>query len=192
MNIKLLRHLIVGGLLLWSWGAPMPHQALAVTEAHVVPSVEYEVKAAFVHNFAKFIEWPNEVFESKTSPFRIGILGSGLINDSLMRLNGKEVQKRPLEISMVEDINEVSRYHVIFVNPSQKKWSEAILGTLQNTGILTIGDMTGFAEQGGVINFYLDSGKVRFEINDCSARRENLKISSRLLRLARIVCTQNH
>ncbi len=192
MNNKLLRHLIVAGLLLWGWCAPMAGQALAVTKAHAAPSVEYEVKAAFVHNFAKFIEWPNEAFESENSSFRIGILGSGLINKSLMNLNGKEVQKRYLEVSMVEDINKVSGYHIIFVNPSQKKWSEAILGSLKGTGILSIGDMTGFAKKGGVINFYLESGKVRFEINDCSAHKENLKVSSQLLRLARIVCSQNH
>ncbi len=168
---------------------PMAGQALAEAPA---ASVEYEVKAAFIHNFAKFIEWPRNAFESENSPIRIGILGSGPINKSLMKLNGKEVHKRPLEVSMVENINEVSGYHIIFINPSQEKWSEAILGTLQGSGILTIGDMTGFARQGGVINFYLESGKVRFEINDCSIHRENLKISSKLLRLARIVCSKNH
>lgn len=163
----------------------------ALAEAQAA-SVEYKVKAAFIHNFAKFIEWPNEVFESKNSSIRIGFLGTGSINESLMNLNGKEVHKRSLEVSRVESINEVSRYHIIFVNPSQKKWFDVILGSLQGKGILTIGDRAGFAEQGGMINFYLERGKVRFEINDCSIHRENLKISSKLLRLARIVCSKNH
>jgi hypothetical protein len=77
------------------------------------------------------------------------------------------------------------------VNPSEKGRVRSILRALKGTGILTIGDFEGFAEQGGAFNFYLEEGKVRFEINDCAARRENLKISSKLLRLARIVCSNN-
>ena len=182
--------MIVAGLLFWSWGAPLADPALAVTNAHAA-SIEYEVKAAFVHNFTKFIEWPDEVFESENSPLRIGILGTGLINDFLMKLDGKVVRSRNLAVSKVDDINEVGGYHIIYVNPSQKKWTQSILGLLEGKGILSIGDMPGFAKEGGVINFYLEKGKVRFEINDCSATQENLKISSKLLRLARILCSKN-
>ena len=175
-------------MLLWGWCAPLANQALAVESAYAA-TVEYEVKAAFIHNFTQFIDWPPEAFEGEKSPFRIGILGSGLIDKPLMNLNGKKVDRRSLEISRVQNLDEVSQYHAIFLNPSGNKRMRSVLHSLKGTGVLTIGDMSGFAEQCGVVNFYLKSGKVRFEVNIEASRRENLKISSKLLRLARIVET---
>lgn len=93
-------------------------------------------------------------------------------------------------VSRVKSLNKVSPYHVIFMNPSENGRMRSILRALKGTGILTIGDTPGFAVQCGVINFYLKSGKVRFEINIEASRRENLQISSKLLRLARIVNSQ--
>ena len=149
--------------------------------------VEYEVKAAFIHNFTKFIEWPSEAFENRDSPLRIGILGTGPIDGPLMNLNGKKIQKRVLEISRFENLKEANQHHVIFINPSERERVQSILVALKDTGVLTIGDMPDFAEQCGVINFYLKNGKVRFEVNIAASRREKLKISSKLLRLSRIV-----
>ena len=157
------------------------------TKSAYSSEVEYEVKAAFIHNFTQFIDWPPEAFEIKDSSFRIGILGTGPIDIPLMNLNGKKVQKRTLEISKIQNLSEADQYHVIFVNPSENGHMRSILQSLKNTGVLTIGDMPGFAEECGVINFYLKSGKVRFEINIEASHREKLKISSKLLRLARIV-----
>jgi hypothetical protein len=179
---------MVIGLLLWGWCALLAGQALAVEPSHAA-EVEYEVKAAFIHNFTKFIDWPGDTFETEDSPIRIGILGQGPINGPLMKLNGKEVRKRSLEVTSVNKIPSINEYHIIFINSSGKRRVRAILHTLKGSGILTIGDTSGFAEQCGVINFYLKSGKVRFEVNIEASQRENLKISSRLLRLARIVDT---
>ena len=150
-------------------------------------AMEYEVKAAFIHNFTQFIDWPSESFEGKDSPLRIGILGNGPIDEPLMNLNGRTIQQRALEIFKFNNLNEANRYHVIFINPSEHERVPSILRGLKNTGILTIGDIPGFAEQCGVINFYLKNGKVRFEVNISASRREKLKISSKLLRLSRIV-----
>ena len=176
------------GFLFWGWCDPLADKALAVESAYSA-TVEYEVKAAFIHNFTKFIDWPPGAFEGEKSPFRIGILGSGLIDKPLMNLNGKKVDQRSLEISRVKNLDEVSQYHVIFLNPSENKRMQSILHVLKGTGVLTIGDTSGFAEQCGIVNFYLKSGKVRFEVNIEASRREKLKISSKLLRLARIVET---
>jgi len=166
------------GLLLWGWCAPLAGQALAV---------EYEVKAAFIHNFTKFIDWPAEAFEGNNSPFKIGILGAGPIDKPLLNLNGKKTKKRSLEVSRVQNLNDVSQYHIIFVNSSAKGSAYSILRALKGTGILTIGDTPGFIEHCGIINFYLKSGKIRFEVNIEASQREKLRISSKLLRLARIV-----
>ncbi len=182
---KFLRHWMAALAILWGWCAPM-----AVESVYAAP-VEYEVKAAFVHNFAKFIEWPEHAFDRADSPLRIGILGEGPIDEPLMNLNGKEVQNRSLEVTRAGNTKNLRQYHIIFVNPSEKGRTRSLLRKLKGTGILTIGDLDGFAEQGGAFNFYLEEGKVRFEINDCAARRENLKVSSKLLRLARIVCPNN-
>lgn len=183
-----MRHLTVAGLLLWGWCAPMAGQALAVDSPYAA-AMEYEVKAAFIHNFTKFIEWPFDAFEGEKSPFRIGILGTGPIDKPLMNLNGKKVGRRSLEISRVQNLNDTRQYHIIFVNPSENGRIQPILHALKGTGILTVGDTSGFAEQCGVVNFYLKSGKVRFEINIKASHRENLNISSRLLRLARVIET---
>ena len=117
-------------------------------------------------------------------------MGKGPIDNPLMKLNGKKVQQRYLEVSRVNNLNNANEYHIIFINRSKKGRVRSILRTLKGTGILTVGDTPGFAEQCGVINFYLKNGKVRFEINVEASRRENLKISSKLLRLARIVNSQ--
>jgi uncharacterized protein DUF4154 len=183
---KLSRHLITIGIFLWGWCVLLAGQILAVNSAYAT-EMEYEVKAAFIHNFTKFIDWPSEAFETKDSPFRIGILGKGFIDKSLIDLTGKKTQKRLLEVSRVKNPNEFSQFHVIFVNSSENGRLKSILQTLKGAGILTIGDMPGFAERCGVINFYLKSGKVRFEINVEASHQEKLKISSKLLRLARIV-----
>lgn len=181
----------MSGLLLWVFCAPMAAPALAVQSAYA-GQVEYEVKAAFIHNFAKFIEWPTEVFQDSAAPIQMGYLGDGPINEALMKLNGKEVQQRTLKVSRIENINHVNSFHIIFVNPSQKKWSRSILASLRGTGILTIGDIPGFAANCGVVNFYLEKSRVRFEINVSAAERESLKVSSKLLRLARIVKSECH
>jgi hypothetical protein len=183
---KLARHLIGIAIFLWGWCAPLSWPILEVDSAYAT-EMEYEVKAAFIHNFTKFIVWPSDAFETSDSPFRIGIVGTGAIDNSLMNLSGKETQERVLEVSRVQSLNEVSQFHLIFVNPSENERLESILQTLKGAGILTVGDMPGFAEGCGVINFYLRSGKVRFEINVEASHQEKLKISSKLLRLARIV-----
>ena len=176
----------MAGLILWGWCVLLAAPSLAEESGHS-SHVEYEVKAAFIHNFTQFIEWPSGAFETEDSPIRIGILGQGPINKPLMNLSGKKTLKRPLEVSIVENLKIPSEHHIIFFNPSEKEHISSILSSLKNTGVLTIGDMPGFDEQCGVINFYLKGGKVRFEVNVIASRREKLRISSKLLRLARIV-----
>lgn len=185
---------MMSGLLLWAGFALSAKPVLAAQSAYAAP-VEYEVKAAFVHNFAKFIQWPDGKFKSKEAPIHIGFLGDGPINEALMGLKGKEVQSRTLKVSRVQNVKQVDSYHIIFVNPSEKKWLPGLMDQLRGNGILTIGDMKNFPNQCGIINFYLrkteENGKkvntIGFEINISAAEREQLKVSSHLLRLARIV-----
>lgn len=165
---------------------PVAGQALAIESAHAASS-EYEVKATFIHNFAQFTDWPRDSFATEESPIRIGIMGQGPIDESLVNLSGKEVKKRFLEVSRVSNVNDASGYHIVFINPSEKDRISSILHSFKNTGILTIGDMPGFVDECGIINFYLKDDRVRFEINVSAATRENHRLSSKLLSLARIV-----
>ena len=175
---------------LWVWFVLLGVFTINPAGFSQAADMEYEVKAVFIYNFANFIDWPAETFEADNSPLRIGILGTGPIDISLMNLNGKKIQKKSLKISRVHNLNKVSQFHIIFVNFSERRNARSIIKALQGTGTLTIGDTPDFAEQCGVINFYLKGGKVRFEINVKASLREKLKISSKLLRLARIVSTQ--
>lgn len=182
----MLRHSIIISLFLWVWCPLLAVQSFAEESDHS-SYVEYKVKAAFIHNFTQFIDWPSGAFETEDSPIRIGIFGQGPINEPLMNLSGKKTLKRSLEISVVDNLDNANEHHIIFFNPSEKEHIPSILSSLKNKGVLTIGDMPGFDEQCGVINFYLKDGKVRFEVNVAASRREKLRISSKLLRLARIV-----
>ncbi|NIQ00816.1 MAG: DUF4154 domain-containing protein [Nitrospinaceae bacterium] len=180
-------------LMIWCMGAGcvlMPGRSYAVSETYAA-TVEYQVKAAFIHNFAKFVNWPEDTFENDSSPIRVGIVGRGKIDEALIALDGKKINNRHFSVSRVRHLKFASGYHMIFINPARKSTTRAILNRLKGLGILTIGDQKGFAEQGGAINFYLQEGKVRFEINIDAARREHLKVSSKLLRLARIVSSEN-
>lgn len=159
-------------------------------EAVVAAAVEYEVKAAFIHNFTQFIQWPPEAFETEDAPLRIGILGKGPIDTPLLKLDGAQILQRTLKVSKIPNLQGMNDFHVIYVNPSEIKKVPLILRTLKGKSVLTIGDTRNFAENCGMINFFLDGGKVRFEVNIEASRRGHLQISSKLLRLARIVDSQ--
>ena len=149
---------------------------------------EYEVKAAFIYNFAKFIDWPDSSFESATSPFYVGVLGKNRFNGYLEKiLSGKKLKGRKIQIRYFKNFKEVKYSHILFISSSEKKRLRHVFKALEKKGILTIGDTEGFISTGGAIGFVMKDNKVRFEINLNSARKARLTISSKLLRLAKKV-----
>ncbi len=150
---------------------------------------EYEVKAAFLYNFAKFTEWPSRAFGGDDAPIVIGVLGKdpfGVTLDQTIR--GKTVRGRRLEIvrfGHVED--DLKRCHILFIGPSETGRLEGIFESLEGSSVLTVGEGDGFCQRGGVINFVLRQNRVRFEISVDAAERSGLSISSKLLKLAKIV-----
>jgi len=147
-------------------------------------SVEYRVKAAFLYNFTKFVEWPAND-EKKGKPFRIGILGKDRFGGEMEALAGKAVNDRFLEIQRFlgwED--RAAQCDILFISSSEEKNLPEILRRLNKAPILTVGDTDGYAARGVMINFFMEANKVRFEINLKPARHVGLKISSRLLKLA--------
>lgn len=157
---------------------------LAATAQESQPS-EYQVKAAFLFNFAKFVEWPPEAFEGETSPLVFGILGDNPFGDALERtIQNKTINRHSLVIKQFHSVAEVTNCHVLFVCASEKKRLAEICGGLRGTSILTVGDTEGFSEAGGMINFVFENKRIRFQINDEPAKAARLKISSKLLNLA--------
>ena len=148
---------------------------------------EYQVKAAFLFNFAKFVEWPSEAFSDPNAPLVITVFGDDPFNGSLEAVRGKLVNSRKLTIRRVKDIQDIGKSNVLFVSPSAKKDLARILDALQGQSVLTVGEDTAFTQCGGVINLVKEDNRVRFEVNVSAAERAGLKISSRLLALARIV-----
>jgi len=149
---------------------------------------EYQLKAAFLFNFAKFIEWPPSTFSSPTSSFAICILGDdpfGKAIDDVLR--GKTIREHPVIIMRCKDVAEARHCHILFISSSERKHLPEVFAALRGTNTLAIGETDGFAASGGAIQFTIEEARVHFLINPDAAERSGLQISSKLLALARIV-----
>jgi len=150
---------------------------------------EYQVKAAYLYNFAKFVEWPAESFSSASSPFQICIFGADPFGEALRNLTrGKQVNGRSFEIlDGVTAAAQAGSCHILFVSTSATRQFQAILQTLQGRSVLIVGESEGFVQRGGMINFVLEGGRVQFEVNRKTAEQAGLKISAKLLSVAKQV-----
>jgi hypothetical protein len=158
-----------------------------ISRAGSVPG-EYEVKAALLFNFAKFVEWPANSFASPEAPFAIGVVGSDPFGPVLERvLAGKTIGGRAIVIRRWKTVHDRGSCQILFVSASERDHLKQLLDELGNQPVLTVGDMPGFAGGGGMIGLALSNNRIRFEINEARADTSNLNISSRLLSLARVV-----
>ena len=148
---------------------------------------EYQVKAAFLYNFAKFVEWPEAAFKESKSPFTICILGKNPFGDALDSLREKTVEGRRLLIRKISKIEEADTCNILFISASEKESLPHIRMVTRKWNVLTVGDTNGFAESGVMINLFSVDNKVGFEINLDAAEKASLKISSRLLKLGKII-----
>jgi hypothetical protein len=150
--------------------------------------LEGQVKAAFLFNFTKFVEWPPEAFKEAGDPVTLCVAGEDAVGESLdMLVQGATVGSRRLTVHRTRSLAELRGCHLVFVPGAERRRQQEILSSLQGTSILTVGDSVGFLTDGGVIRFVLDQNRVRFEINLAAAQGNGLKLSSQLLRLARTV-----
>jgi len=150
---------------------------------------EYQVKAAYLYNFAKFVEWPSDSFSSASAPFEICIFGEDPFGEVLQNvIRGKQVNGRSFEIrGRVTAPAQAASCHILFVSTSATRQFQAILQALRGRSVLIVGESPGFAERGGMINFVLEGGRVLFEVNQKAARQAGLKISAKLLTVAKQV-----
>jgi hypothetical protein len=152
------------------------------------PVDEYELKAAFLYNFAKFVEWPGQSFRSDKDPLRICVLGQDPFGNSLRdTVSGKSIAGRSFAVTDIGDAAEAPGCQILFISSSERKRFKAILAGHRMAGVLTVGESEGFCALGGVVNFKLEGGRVSFEINVDAAAQANVRVSARVLSLARIV-----
>ena len=155
------------------------------------PSPEYLIKAAFLFNFAKFVDWPADAFKDDLSPINLYILGTDPFGPALDTLKDKTIKGRPFKIKRVNKVDEIGACHILFISASEKGNLKQILYALKNSYTLTVSEIEGFAQMGGIINFIIINKKVHFEINPNAAQECSLKISSQLLNLAKIVTSES-
>jgi len=148
---------------------------------------EYQVKAAMLFNVAKFVDWPSGTSDNGQNSFRMCIIGRNPFGTSLDNLKGKPVKGLPLLPVQLSRVDDIGPCKVLFISNSEKRNLAAILDAAGRLGILTVSDIDQFAASGGMIGFVEVEGKVRLEVNLAAAQQANLKISSQLLKLARIV-----
>jgi len=147
------------------------------------PASEYQVKAAFLFNFAKFVEWPTNVFSDANAPFVIGVLGQDPFGSQLDdTVRGERINGRPLIVQRYRNIAEIKNCQVLFISSSESNRLDQIVEHLKHRRILIVTDVDG-GNGGVIIRFVKEGNRIRFKIDAQAAKAANLTISSKLLRL---------
>lgn len=152
-------------------------------------TTRYDLEAAFVYKFIKFVEWPNSFKDEEF--FDVCYTGSGEIQPSIMALVDSEIKDLRLKVKIVEDLNDLQNCELLFVDISSKDGRKKYINFLSRKSVLTVSHFDGFIEEGGMINLLLKNNRIQFEINIKSAEESNIKVSSKLLRLANSVTASN-
>ena len=157
------------------------------------PSVEYQLKAAFLFNFAKFVAWPPDAFPSQTAPITLCVFRHDPFGSALDEvIHEKAINNRELLARRIHDLPELKACQLVFVSEREEKQLPEILESLKGASSLVVGESADFAERGGAVQFFLENNKLRFVINVDAIQRARLQASSKLLALARIVHDNGH
>lgn len=179
-TVRLRVQVCVMVLLLSSGSVPLSSQS--------APSVEYQVKAAFLFNFAKFIEWPTDAFPNEKTPITLCVFRYdpfGGVLDEVIR--GKTINNRDLAARRITELPDLKGCHLVFISNREDKLLGEIEKDVAGASVLVVGEGPEFAERGGSVQFFLEQNKLRFAINVDAVQRARLQVSSKLLALARIV-----
>lgn len=162
--------------------------AASSIRAQAGTSVEYQIKAAFLFNFAKFVDWPPDAFPSDKSPITLCVFRHDPFGSSLDEIiQGKTINNRAILARRTNELPDLKPCQLVFVDKEADKGLSDVLNSLKGTSALVVGESEGFAERGGGIQFFLEDNKLRFAINVDAIQRARLNVSSKLLALARIV-----
>jgi hypothetical protein len=161
--------------------------ALSRGHAQTVAPSELQIKAAFLLNFPKYVDWPAEAFAEPKSPIVIATLGETALGEELRELaKDKTVNGRPLVFKLLNE-SQAGDCHVLFIPDSARKRVTAILERLKDANVLTVSDSDDFLEKGGAVNLVKRDRRIRLEVNLVAAKQARLKVSSRLLSVADVV-----
>lgn len=180
------------------FAAPLAAETQTISETNR----EYQIKAAFLYNFIKFVDWPGEKPDSN-EPIIIGVIGKNPFDGAFEPIKDKPVKDRKVVIKFFEGLSQIDKSkknlqtkaikecNLLFICSSEKENLKETLDLLKGYSVLTVADMPGFLEAGGIVNFIIEENKIGFEINTAAAKQANLEIRSNLLRLAKRVVEKN-
>ena len=156
--------------------------------AQTSPPTEYQVKAAFIYNFAKFVEWPPNAFTDEKSPITLCVYGKDPFGSALDdAIRAKAIGNRNFVIRRTKTLQDLNACQIVFVASSESQQLREILAGLSGSNALIVGESPHFAEQVGHIQFLMEDNRIRFAINVDSVNRARFHMSSKLLALAQIV-----
>lgn len=155
--------------------------------AYADQAKQHEVETAFIYQFTNYIQWPN--FDtSGSSTFVISVVGDTEMFESLEKLaKNKMVNKRPVQVHNISSVSDIKKSNIVVLAAAEPNTLKEAIRKLKGSGALLVTHADGFAKKGAMINFFIDEGRLRFEINPSSLQNEGLKVSSQLLKLAKIV-----
>jgi hypothetical protein len=162
---------------------------VAPPEGHAQNSFpEYQIKAAYLFNFLKFVEWPDDPSTDLHVPWVIGIVGEARIGVKLTELAAREsIQGHELRVRLFQPSEDLRVCHILFIGASENKRLPSILMALDGTSVLTVADMKNFTESGGMIQLMMKDDEMRFVVDLRATSRARLKVSSKLLAIAHTV-----
>ncbi len=147
---------------------------------------EYQVKAAFFYHFANFVDWPESTFKATKGHIRICVMGKDLFGQTLnATLAKKTVRDHPFEIHQNPPKTELQHCHVLYLSATRSSQMKALHHQIAKSDVLTVGENLEFMRHGGMVQFFVDNQKVRFAVNTDIINQTHLKVSSKLLRLAK-------
>jgi len=156
--------------------------------ARAQPAPEASVKAVFLYNFTRFVEWPETAFASPDAPFVIGIIGPDPFGSALQEaVAGERVGGHPIRVHRYQLPAEARDCHLLYIVDRDPEKVREMLAQLPRRALLTVGESAQFARQGGMIRFLTRNNKIRLEINPATVRAAQLSISAKLLQVAEIV-----
>lgn len=156
----------------------------AIQKVYAIEAHEYEIKATYLYNFAKFIDWAEE---KTITPINLCVMGNEPLKNSLDKLaKDKFVKNRPLQVRGLNSYNEIKSCHIVFISEPESKKQAEVLKLISLEKILSVSDSSHFIDNGGQIQFFEEQDKLRFEINLASVNQAGLKIDARVLNIAKI------
>ena len=170
---------ILASAIVASGAAPEPAQSQAKSE--------YALKAVFLYNFCRFIEWPKSEFASPNDPIIIAVIGDDPFGHLLEEaIHGETVRGRSIKIQRYRNSDSIGHCHLLFISQSESRRMDTILAAVSGKSVVTVGETDAFLDQGGMIALTAERNRIGLHINPSLLRAANLDVSSKLLRVAQV------